>query len=109
MPVAMSMTAPKQTDWLKSVLFDRGYLARIPGETIKVYLVMISACGGVPDRSVTISLRELTERTKLSCPTIVECLSRLELLGLVVFDDERSRAGEDVLRVGPADDVVGVR
>jgi DNA-binding MarR family transcriptional regulator len=84
MPVAMSMTVPKQTDWLKSVLFDRGYLARIPGETIKVYLVMISACGGVPDRSVTISLRQLTERTKLSSPTVVDSLARLELLGLVV-------------------------
>ena len=35
MPVAM----PIQTDWLKSVLFDRGYLARIKGEGIKVYLV----------------------------------------------------------------------
>ena len=84
MPVAMSMTTPRQTDWLKSVLFDRGYLARIPGETIKVYLVMIAACGGVPDRSVTISLRQLTERTRLSSPTIVECLARLEALGLVV-------------------------
>ena len=42
MPVAM----PTQTDWLKSVLFDRGYLARIRGEAIKVYLVMVEACGG---------------------------------------------------------------
>lgn len=31
-PVAM----PIQTGWVKSVLFDRGYLARIKGETIKV-------------------------------------------------------------------------
>ena len=49
MPVAM----PIQTDWVKSVLFDRGYLARIKGEAIKVYLVMLEACGGVPDQSVT--------------------------------------------------------
>ena len=41
-PVAM----PIQTDWVKSVLFDRGYLARIRGEAIKVYLVMLEACGG---------------------------------------------------------------
>jgi hypothetical protein len=79
-PVAM----PIQTDWVQSVLFDRGYLARIRGETIKVYLVMLQACGGVPDRSVTISLSQLTRRTRLSCPTVIESLSRLEDLGLVV-------------------------
>lgn len=80
MPAIMST----QTDWLKSVLFDRGYLARMKGETIKVYLVMVEACGGVPDRSVTLSLSRLMERTRLSCPTVVESLGRLERLGLVV-------------------------
>jgi hypothetical protein len=72
------------TDWVKSVLFDRGYLPRIRGEAIKVYLAIIEACGGVPDRSVTMSLGALTERTGLSCPTVIECLLRLEVLGLVV-------------------------
>ncbi len=80
MPVAM----PMQTEWLKSVLIDRGYLARIRGEAIKVYLVMLDACGGTPDQSVTISLSQLTTRTRLSCPTVIESLSRLEDLGLVV-------------------------
>ncbi|HMB07222.1 MAG TPA: hypothetical protein VKP69_26275 [Isosphaeraceae bacterium] len=80
MPVAM----PTQTDWMKSVLFDRGYLARIRGEAIKVYLVMLEVCGGVPDKSVTISLNQLMARTGLSCPTIIESLARLEDLGLVV-------------------------
>ena len=80
MPVAM----PIQTDWVQSVLFDRGYLARIRGEAIKVYLVMLEACGGMPDRSVTISLSQLTKRTRLSSPTVIESLSRLEDLGLVV-------------------------
>lgn len=80
MPVAM----PVQTDWLKDVLFDRGYLARIRGEAIKVYLVMVQACGGRPDRNVTMSLRHLMERTRLSCPTIIDSLGRLERLGLVV-------------------------
>ena len=80
MPVAM----PTQTDWVKSVLFDRGYLPRIRGEAIKVYLVMLEACGGEPDTSVTISLSELTRRTRLSCPTVIEGLARLEELGLVV-------------------------
>jgi replication initiation and membrane attachment protein DnaB len=80
MPVAMAI----ETDWLKSVLFDRGYLARIRGEAIKVYLVMIDACGGLPDRSVTLSLNQLMARTRLSCPTVIESLSRLEALGLVV-------------------------
>jgi hypothetical protein len=80
MPVAM----PIQSDWLKSVLFDRGYLARIRGEAIKVYLVMLDACGGAPDRSVTLSLNQLMARTRLSCPTVIESLARLEALGLVV-------------------------
>jgi hypothetical protein len=75
---------PIQTDWVQSVLFDRGYLARIRGEAIKVYLVMLEACGGMPDRSVTISLSQLTRRTRLSCPTVIESLTRLENLGLVV-------------------------
>ncbi|MBX6315355.1 MAG: helix-turn-helix transcriptional regulator [Isosphaeraceae bacterium] len=80
----MPVTMPVQTDWLQSVLFDRGYLAQIRGEAIKVYLVMISACGGRPDRSVSLSLRELMERTSLSCPAVVASLARLEELGLVV-------------------------
>ena len=80
----MPATMTTGTDWLKSVLFERGYLARIKGEAIKVYLVMVEACGGLPDTSVTLSLRQLMARTKLSCPTIIESLSRLEGLGLVV-------------------------
>ena len=80
MPVAM----PTQTDWLKSVLIDRGYLARIKGESIKVYLVVLEACGGMPDQSITLSLAQLRSRTKLSTPTVIESLSRLEELGLVV-------------------------
>ncbi len=80
MPVAM----PIQTDWVKAVLFDRGYLARIRGEAIKVYLIMIEACGGLPDKSVTMSLRQLMARTRLSCPTVIESLAQLEDLGLVV-------------------------
>ena len=80
MPVAM----PIQTDWLKSVLIDRGYLARIKGDSIKVYLIMLEGCGGMPDRSVTMSLAQVMKRTRLSCPTVIDSLSRLEELGLVV-------------------------
>lgn len=80
MPVAM----PTQTDWLQSVLFDRGYLAKIRGEAIKVYLVMVEACGGMPDQSVRLSLSQLMQRTRLSCPTVIQSLARLERLGLVV-------------------------
>ncbi len=82
----MTATMPQstQSDWVKTVLFDRGYLARIRGEAIKVYLAMIEACGGVPDQSVTISLNRLMRRTQLSCPTVIDCLARLEDLGLVV-------------------------
>src|SRR5262245_15000335 len=75
---------PVQTDWFKSVLFDRGYLARIRGDAIKVYLVMVEASGGRPDRSVTVSLSQLMRRTQLSCPTVIDSLARLEHLGLVV-------------------------
>jgi hypothetical protein len=78
------LATPVQTDWLRSVLFDRGYLARIRGEAIKVYLVMVEACGGLPHRSVTLSLNQLMARTELSCPTVIESLARLETLGLVV-------------------------
>lgn len=82
----MTATMPKSTqnDWVKTVLFDRGYLALMRGEAIKIYLAMIEACGGVPDQSVTISLNRLMRRTQLSCPTVIDCLSRLEELGLVV-------------------------
>ena len=80
----MAVAMPIQTDWVKSVLFDRGYLARIRGEAIKVYLAMLQSTGGVPDRSVTVSLNQLMKRTRLSCPTVIESLARLEDLGLVV-------------------------
>lgn len=80
----MPATMPTQTDWVKSVLFDRGYLARIRGDAIKVYLVMLEACGGQPDKSVTLSLNQLMRRTRLSCPTVIDSLTRLEDLGLVV-------------------------
>jgi hypothetical protein len=82
--MAVAMPAPTQADWVKEVLFDRGYLSRIRGEAIKVYLVIIEACAGLPDRSVTISLNQLMKRTRLSCPTVIESLARLEELGLVV-------------------------
>jgi hypothetical protein len=82
--VVVAVAMPIQTDWLKSVLIDRGYLARIKGDAIKVYLVMVEGGGGVPDRSVTMSLSQLMSRTSLSCPTVIESLTRLEALGLVV-------------------------
>lgn len=71
-------------DWVRHLLFDRGYLASMKGESIKVYLTMLTACGGEPDRSVTISLRSIQDATNLSCPTVIESLNRLEELGLVV-------------------------
>jgi hypothetical protein len=80
----MAVAMPIQTDWVKSVLFDRGYLARIRGDAIKVYLVMLEACGGEPDKSVTISLSQLSAKTQLSAPTVIDGLARLEELGLVV-------------------------
>jgi hypothetical protein len=81
--MSVPIPEPSQDDWVKTVLFDRGYLARIRGEAIKVYLAIIEACGGVPDRSVTISLNVLMRRTQLTCPTVIESLARLEELELV--------------------------
>ena len=89
MPVALPMPA----DWLRTVLIDRGYLARIKGAAIKVYLAMLDACGGIPDQSVTMSLSQLMAETRLSCPTVIDSLSRLENLGLVVATThERGKA-----------------
>ena len=84
MPIAM----PIQASWLKSVLIDRGYLARIKGDAIKIYLAMLESCGGEPGRSVTVSLSQLMKRTNLTSPTIVDGLSRLETLGLVVASSQ---------------------
>ncbi len=83
-PTMTATTTTAQHDWVKTVLFDRGYLARIRGDAIKVYLAIIEASGGLPDCSLTISLNRLMQRTKLSCPTVIESLGRLEELGLVV-------------------------
>jgi hypothetical protein len=82
--MSLAVPKPSENDWVKTVLFDRGYLARIRGDAIKVYLTIIEAAGGLPDRSVTISLNLLMRRTHLSCPTVIESLARLEELGLVV-------------------------
>ena len=49
--MSVAMPEPTQDDWVKTVLFDRGYLARIRGDAIKVYLAIIEASGGMPDRS----------------------------------------------------------
>ena len=45
---------------------------------------MVDACGGLPDQSVTLSLNQLMNSTRLSCPTVIDSLSRLERLGLVI-------------------------
>jgi hypothetical protein len=82
--MAVVTPATTQADWVMTILFDRGYLSRIRGEAIKVYLVIIEACRGLPNTSVTISLSQITQRTQLSCPTVIESLARLEELGLVV-------------------------
>lgn len=85
----MPVATPVQTDWVKHVLFDLGYLTRIKGDAIKIYLVMLEGSGGQPDKSVTMSLNEMMKRTRLSCPTVIESLSRLEELGLVVSTTRR--------------------
>lgn len=89
-----SATLSTHTDgWVRHLLFDRGYLASMKGESIKVYLTLLTACGGEPGRSVSMSLRSIQEATNLSCPTVIESLSRLEKLGLVVSTVRGSRKG----------------
>ena len=63
---------------------------------------MLESCGEVPDTSVTISLNQLSRRTGLSCPTVIESLARLEDLGLVVLTTPRAGEDQDLLCVGPA-------
>ena len=82
--MAVMMPVPVQADWVKTMLFDRGYLSRIRGEAIKVYLAIIEACHGFPDQSVTISHSQLMKRTDSLCPTVIDSLAQLEELGLVV-------------------------
>ena len=41
--MSVTMPEPTQDDWVKTVLFDRGYLAQIRGDAIKVYLAIIEA------------------------------------------------------------------
>ena len=56
----------------------------------------------MPDRSVTISLNQLMGRTRLSCPTVIDSLARLEELGLVVSTTHERGQGQDLLRLRPA-------
>ena len=80
----MSVATPTEVDWLKSLLFDRGYLARMKGDAIKIYLAVLASCDGETGRGVTLSLSHLMAETQLSCPTVIEGLARLERLGLVI-------------------------
>ena len=82
--MAVAMPVPTQADWVKTVLFDRGYLSPDPRRGDQGLPGDLEACDGLPDRSVTISLSQLMKRTRLSCPTVIESLARLEELGLVV-------------------------
>ena len=56
---------------------------------IGALLALVAATGGRPDRSVTVSLSQLADRTRLAGPTIVDCLARLERLGLVASTTRR--------------------
>lgn len=87
--------------WVRELLFDQGFLALMKGESVKVYLTMISACGGEPGKSVTMSLRAIQEATALSCPTVIECLERLEKLGLVVSTTRKSGSPNTYYIPGP--------
>ena len=97
--MAVAMPQSTSDDWVKTVLFDRGYLARIRGEAIKVYLAIIEACGGMPDRSVTISLSLLTRRTPVVLPHDHRKPGATRGPRPCRFNDPPARQGQDLLRV----------
>ena len=67
------------------MLIDRGYLARIKGEAIKVYLVMTRSMRGDPRPERDDEPQPVHgPDSSLSCPTVIDSLTRLEKLGLVV-------------------------
>jgi DNA-binding PadR family transcriptional regulator len=47
------------------------------------------------------SLRAIQEATALSCPTVIECLERLEKLGLVVSTTRKSGSPNTYYIPGP--------
>ena len=96
------MTQTTQSDWVKTVLFDRGYLARIRGEAIKVYLAIIEACGGLPDRSVTISLSHLMTPDPAVLPDGHRLPGAARGARPGRLDHPPARQGEDLLRLRPA-------
>ena len=100
--MAVAASAMVQADWVQTILFKQGYLARIRGEAIKVYLAIIETCGGLPDRSVTISLNQLMKRTGLSCPTIIDSLAQLAELRLVVSTTHQRGKVKTYYVPGPA-------
>ncbi len=102
--MAVATSATVQADWVQTILFKQGYLARIRGEAIKVYLVIIESCGGLPDRSVTISLNQLVKRTGLSCPTVIDSLAQLAELRLVVSTTRQRGKVKTYYVPGPATD-----
>lgn len=100
-PMTRTNTTSEVHNWIRDLLFDKGFLAAMKGESVKVYLTMLSACGGEPGRSVTMSLRSIQEATNLSCPTVIDCLGRLENLGLVVPTNHRSGHANTYYIPGP--------
>ena len=98
--MAVGTYEPTRTDWVQSVLFDRGYLSRIRGEAIKVYLVVIEAGGGEPDRSVTISLNQLTADPAVDADGDRQS-GAARGSGLGGLDDPPARQGEDLLHRRP--------
>ncbi|WP_165231938.1 hypothetical protein [Aquisphaera insulae] len=101
--MAVATAETTRADWVSTMLFDRGYLARIRGEGIKVYLAIIEAADGRSDCSVTISLNRLMSRTGLSCPAVLDGLGRLEALGLVVSTTRQRGKVKTYYIPGPPD------
>ena len=106
---AMAVATPVtiEADWVQTVLFDRGYLSRIRGEAIKVYLVIIEACDGLPDRSVTISLNQLDEADPAVVPDGHRQPGAARGAGAGRLDHAPARQGQDLLRPRPAAASVG--
>ena len=101
-PVAM----PIQTDWVKSVLFDRGYLARIRGEAIKVYLVDARGVrrGARPERDHQPEPVDGADAAVVPDGDREPVAARGPRPGRL--HDPRARQGQDLLRARPPDEPI---
>ena len=82
----MSVATPKptQNDWVKTVLFDRGYLPQNPRRGHQSVSGRHRGLRWGPRPQRDDEPQRTDAADPLSCPTVIDSLSHLEDLGLVV-------------------------